>query len=133
MTINEAYNKGLDDAEAKVLEILPKAVMGIDEGVFANPALEEFRKQLVQSATVEVGDVSIPDSFVEKFVIKGILLNQGISCVYSQTKDTELVALKELMDFIYGKAYKGNNGSKNYRLMIENIQKTLTSGEGVVN
>lgn len=40
MTIQEAYNKGLDDAEAKVIEILEQILKGETAETFANPRLQ---------------------------------------------------------------------------------------------
>lgn len=44
MTIQEAYIKGLDDAENKVIEILERVIRGEDVEIFPNPKLEELRK-----------------------------------------------------------------------------------------
>lgn len=48
MTIQEAYNKGLDDAETRVAEIFEKVIRGEDSDFFQNPFLDVLR-QIVKS------------------------------------------------------------------------------------
>ena len=47
MTIQEAYNKGLTDAETVTIENLNNALNRIDSGPFANPELEAVRQRLL--------------------------------------------------------------------------------------
>lgn len=47
MTIQEAYNKGLDIAENEALEKLTNAVEGNDIGPFASPKMEELRQKIL--------------------------------------------------------------------------------------
>lgn len=44
MTIQDAYNKGLDDAETRVVEILEKIIRGEDSDFFQNPLLDAIRR-----------------------------------------------------------------------------------------
>lgn len=46
MTLQEAYNKGLDDAEGNVLRILTQIVLGLDVEPFMNPKLQAIAKVL---------------------------------------------------------------------------------------
>lgn len=47
MTVQEAYNKGLDVAENEALEKFSKALEGVDVGSFNNPKMEELRQKLL--------------------------------------------------------------------------------------
>jgi hypothetical protein len=47
ITVNDAYNKGLDTAENNALEKLSKALDGVDVGPFINPKMEELRQKLL--------------------------------------------------------------------------------------
>jgi len=49
MTINEAYIKGLDDAENLTIEKFTKALEGYDAGPFNNPKMEELRQKILSS------------------------------------------------------------------------------------
>jgi hypothetical protein len=47
ITVNDAYNKGLDTAENEAYEKISKAMERIDAGSFANPKMEELRQELL--------------------------------------------------------------------------------------
>jgi len=47
MTIQEAYNKGLDVAENEVFENLSSAIDGNDMGSFSSPKMEELRQKIL--------------------------------------------------------------------------------------
>lgn len=49
MNIQEAYNKGLGDAEAIVIEKFNNVLNGVDAGPFANPELEVIKQRLLDS------------------------------------------------------------------------------------
>jgi hypothetical protein len=48
MTINEAYNKGLEIAENEAYQKISNALQGLDEGSFINPKMEELRLQILK-------------------------------------------------------------------------------------
>jgi hypothetical protein len=56
MTIQEAYNKGLDDAETAAIAKLSNALQKIDDGPFANPAMEEVRQGILNKPSGESQD-----------------------------------------------------------------------------
>jgi len=47
MTLQEAYNKGLTDAETVTIEKLNNTLNRVDEGPFTNPELEAVRQRLL--------------------------------------------------------------------------------------
>lgn len=137
MTINEAYNKGLDVAENEAHEKLTKALSGLDAGPFANPKMEELRQKILQQGTPIVLDETLleKESVVPCWLLRKILLNEysdgrcGMMTFEGQIIDT----LTNLMEFIYTRALKGNNGSKNYIQMVSDIRNgLLTNDENVV-
>lgn len=65
MTVQEAYNRGLDVAENDAHEKFSKALVGVDAGPFANPKMEELRQQLLSIITSPIQNQD--ESFVIKF------------------------------------------------------------------
>lgn len=138
MTINEAYNKGLDDAENLAYDKLTRALEGIDSGPFINPIMEELRQKILDNdlkkkslcdENVPVGDHLTCEE------LKNILLYQGIAPFRALSLEEMIVydVLTKHMAFIYPKASKGNNGSKNYVKMVEDIRNgLLTTDENVI-
>jgi hypothetical protein len=47
MTLQEAYNKGLTDAETVTIEKLNNSLNRVDDGPFANPELEAVRQRFL--------------------------------------------------------------------------------------
>jgi hypothetical protein len=47
MTPQEAYNKGLDDAEILTIVKFSNALIGNDDGPFNNPQMEDLRQQIL--------------------------------------------------------------------------------------
>jgi hypothetical protein len=47
ISVNEAYNKGLDDAENVAIPKLTNALNGVDDGPFNNPRMEEIRVNIL--------------------------------------------------------------------------------------
>ncbi len=47
MTIQEAYNQGLDDAENSVVVKFSNALIGNDDGPFNNPQIEDIRQKIL--------------------------------------------------------------------------------------
>lgn len=128
MTINEAYNKGLDDAENRVIEQFNKIINGESVDAFANPKLEELKNRLINV----IGDdmdcqIVENDDVLSCQFLKDLLLNNPTFPTYKKTelKGRVIDALLELMEFIYTRAERRNNGSKNYLKMIENINNHL--------
>ncbi|MBF0208895.1 MAG: hypothetical protein HQK53_18690 [Oligoflexia bacterium] len=51
MTAQEAYNKGLDDAENLAVVKFSNALIGNDDGPFNNPQMEDIRQQILNKPT----------------------------------------------------------------------------------
>lgn len=138
MTINEAYNKGLDVAENEALEKLSKALDGLDAGAFANPKLEEFRQRVLNTVKCEESpdDTNIP--YDEEMIGCSELSELLLAGIYNDSyksnssKGRVISAISELIQFITERAAKNNNGSKNYIKMVEIIRSHLLTPENNV-
>jgi len=63
MTIQEAYNKGLDDAEAVVIDKIHSMLNEHPTTPFVNPKLEEVRQRLIKVVTAKPDPVdTVPES-----------------------------------------------------------------------
>lgn len=148
MSPNEIYCKGLTDAEDQALEKLSKAFIGESSEPFANPKLEEFRCKML-NAVVSTTTYNPPASFgeldFENFnnrtnvtyfdgnvpaeEIRSILLNEEPTYNYFPPVGSDNIkvikSLCFIRDFIYPKAAKGNNGSKNYMYIVEELKNIL--------
>jgi hypothetical protein len=65
MNIQQAYNKGLDDAESIAVAKLLNALNGNDDGPFNNPQMEEVRQRILvngQPKPFDVEDIFISNS-----------------------------------------------------------------------
>lgn len=56
MTPQEAYNKGLDDAENAVVVKFSNALSGNDDGPFGNPQVEEIRQKVLTMKPTVISD-----------------------------------------------------------------------------
>lgn len=83
MNINQAYNKGLTDAENQAIQKLSDALKSIDSGPFANPQMEELRQAVlstnepsVQGVTgeppVNTGDYAVPILLGDAISLNGL-------------------------------------------------------------
>lgn len=72
MTVQEAYNKGLDVAETEALDKLTKALDGLDVTPFTNPNMEQLRQRLLN---LKEGGTSFVLEFFEKNLIDESLLS----------------------------------------------------------
>lgn len=129
MTINEAYNKGLDDAENTALDKLQKALLGLNTEPFTNPKMEEFRQKLLNMipiATSSNDEETVSVEYIKNILlVKPDLVNDSKS--YSRNTYKLISALKNLMSFISVRAEKNNNGSKNYITMMNDLKTILTN------
>lgn len=135
MTIQEAFNRGLDVAEKNAIEKISKALNGEDCEQFSNPEMEEFRQQILKRATPMAesypSDVQTPvvdEELIAVSTIVNLLMGNEHPTPYPtlSEKGRLIAALTTLMSFIHTRASKGNNGSKNYREMVETLKKDLT-------
>ena len=65
MNIQQAYNKGLDDAESIAVAKLLNALNGNDDGPFNNPQMEEVRQKILvngQPKDFDIESIIISDS-----------------------------------------------------------------------
>lgn len=127
MTIQEAYNKGLDDAESLVLSKMTNAVNHVDDGPFLNPSLEELRQTILNRIEV------VPDNSNMVSVLKSIIKGKE----YEFEGDTEdTLVLKFYYDLI--KHLRSPNGrtsvfSTKAKTMLSKVEYDLTMVKDVVN
>ena len=74
MNIQEAYNKGLDDAEALIISKLSNAIVGKDDGPFNNPSMEELRNKILNNENNESNTDYILDILLNREVDMDSLL-----------------------------------------------------------
>jgi hypothetical protein len=72
MTINEAYNKGLDDAEIRIIETIKNYIDNGEYTPFPNPSLQEVWSELLSKQTQNGSD----DGFRDK--LYQVLLGEDI-------------------------------------------------------
>lgn len=133
MTIQEAYNKGLDDAESVAITKLLNTLNGVDDP-FLNPKFEEVRQAIKTKLEVVPCEEVTDKARILKIlnsVLKGTPSRLAI-------KDPEFEdfrqRLQTIMGTIYGMTQKRTSFAKQMRKILkQNTVKTLTSDEEVVN
>ena len=73
MNINQAYNRGLSDAESVVMEIFKKVIRNEESESFNNPEMEKLKQALIPFVKHIYGMASKDTSNVGKFVSKTII------------------------------------------------------------
>ena len=86
MTPQQAYNKGLDDAENLAIEKINKALDGYDDIPFNNPKMEEIRQRIL----------SLSHNKSDSYVLK-ILLDQPYEKDNVSKLDLKLI---ETMEYV---------------------------------
>ncbi len=121
MNIQEAYNKGLDDAENRIHKSYSDALVSIDSGKLANPKMEQLRLDIMarNKPTTDAQDSfgSVRDTIENIIMGKEVELND----------DNLLVVFKELMDHFSLIAQKKNNVGKAFAKIIKEKRDRLTS------
>lgn len=139
MTIQEAYNKGLDDAENLAYLKLKKALSKIDDTPFNNPKMEELRQEILNisaSETVEQtsGDTYVPldDSVID--IIESIILQKKyIPVVLEDRKYKVVKVFEELMSHFVTLSKSRTNVGKAFSKLLKEQRNALTSDKPVVN
>jgi hypothetical protein len=93
MTINEAYIKGLDDAENSAIEKFSKALEGEDVGMFNNPKMEELRQRILYGSRPEQGDLALTRN-IDDYTLR-VLLDQPIDHIAMNSLDLKIVEILE--------------------------------------
>jgi hypothetical protein len=109
MTINEAYNKGLEIAENEAYQKISNALQGLDEGSFINPKMEELRLQILKIKK----QPRPPKTSIERKI-------EPISSDYMG------YTLEIFEDIIFGKKYtKHKEFSKRHNLIIKTFEALM--------
>lgn len=131
ITPQQAYIKGLDDAELSVITKLTNTLNGVDDP-FMNPKLEEVRQQIVTIIERPVGNID-KDRLLKVFnsVLKGKPSRLEI-------QDPEIEEfrqrLQKVITAVYDRTQKRSSFAVQMRKILrQNTIKELTSEEEVVN
>lgn len=123
MTIQDAYNKGLSDAEAVTIDKLNKALNRVDEGPFLNPELEAVRQRLLAC----VSEKNILDIFEDMI--------QGRDYEYdNQGTDNIIVSFYgELMKYLLSTVGERNKLGVRMKNSLSKVKYDLTFERNRVN
>jgi hypothetical protein len=131
MTINEAYIKGLDDAENAVITKLMNTLNDVNDP-FMNPKLEEVRLLIVDKLSSK-RDTIDKDRLLKVFnsILKGTPSRLTI-------QDEDIEELRQryqtVMMTVYGMTQKRTSFAKQMRKILkQNSSKGLISDEDVLN
>ena len=91
MNINQAYNKGLDDAENLAIAKLRNALSGIDDTPFNNSQMEEIRQNILSKKPEELGDTQTKRN-IDDYTVK-ILLGQPIDDMCLNSIDVKAIEI----------------------------------------
>lgn len=135
MTIPEAYNKGLDDAESAAIDKLTKALQKIDDAPFANPAMEAVRQSILNiPPPVTEPPVIIHTDDKEIFdVLELMLYTDNYTYVGNKEKTIILGFYSELMSYLRNRLAMKNKLSVQVKKMINRVQYQLTFERTKVN
>ena len=134
MNLQEAYNKGLDDAEKVAIEKLTNALDGMDDGPFNNPKMEEIRQRIFEyKRPVKIVDPIDKPRLLKVF--NSILAGKPSKL---EIKDPELqefrIRFQNVMTNLYSMTTKRTSFAKHMRKNLKkNSSKSLTSEDDVLN
>jgi len=135
MTLQEAYNKGLDDAETAAIAKLTNALQKVDGEPFANPALEVVRQSILEiPPPVTDPPVVIHTDDKEIFDTLELMLH-GDNYNYVGTKEKEIILgfYGEMMTFLRTKINMKNKLGVRMKSMLKKVDYELTFERTKVN
>lgn len=138
MTIQEAYNKGLDDAENLAYFKLKKALSKQEDTPFGNPKMEELRQEILnvsvpETITETLSDVYVPldDSIID--IIESIILEKKYTPVPLENRKYNVVKVfEQLMTTFINLSRQKTNVGKSFSKILKDYKIALTSDENVV-
>lgn len=135
MTLQDAYNKGLDDAEAQVIKKLLAVLDGGDDGNFANPEMEAIRQRVVELRNNTTQSVEIKN---KKRILDGLEKALSGKAYKRRVPDDDFEdfrnRLTNIIVAVYTKPRKHTQFSRHMKKILrENAKKVLTSDDDVVN
>lgn len=139
MTIQEAYNKGLDVAENEAHDKLVKALDGVDSGPFNNPKMEELRLKILQIKQNPPVKVQIVEKKVETIssdsmeytldIFEDIIFGKKYTKIkeFSEKHNLIIKTFESLMKHFILLASKKHNVGKAFHKILKEHRKILTS------
>lgn len=138
MTIQEAYNKGLDDAENLAYLKLKKALSKVEDTPFGNPKMEQLRQEIINfvnssSVEEESGDVYVPTDYSIVDIIEAIILEKRYEPIPLQNRKYKVVKVfEQLMTTFINLSRQKTNVGKSFSKVLKDFRNELTSDENVV-
>ena len=133
ITIHEAYNKGLNDAEDVVIQKVQDILEGKMTPPFANPRLEEVRQRLIEAVFIKPSPVDIitEASPLDNFrgVVRLILLGDADAAALSTDgRDTFLLEVIQARSDHYRSIAGGKSRiGKQFKKLVEDQLTLLNS------
>lgn len=128
MTVQEAYNKGLDTAETEAIEKLTNALQKIDGEPFVNPAMEALRQSIL---TIEP---PAPVDDTELFTALEVIMRGGTySYVGPKEKTIILDFYTELIAYLRPKMSRKNEIGVKMKSLVGKADFQLTLERSKVN
>lgn len=135
ISINEAYNKGLDDAENNACEKLKKVLNGEYTDPFINPKMEEIKWEIITKnlkiSELEVIPQVVPQLPVDYSVfdsLESIILNKDYIFNSENEKHRKIIdTFESLMVQFRTLASKKNNVGKAFDSILKEKQNALTT------
>jgi hypothetical protein len=118
MTINEAYIKGLDDAENLAIVKFSNALIGNDDGPFNNPQMEDIRQQILTKNSPEQGELQLTRN-IDDYTLR-ILLDQPIDHMSFNSLDRKVI---EILEYI--KSMNKPRASNKFAVKIKSLLTDL--------
>lgn len=135
ISINEAYNKGLDDAENNACEKLKKVLNGEYTDPFINPKMEEIKWGII-TKNLKISELEVipqvePQLSVDYSVfdsLESIILNKDYSFNSENEKHRKIIdTFESLMVQFRTLASKKNNVGKAFDSILKEKQNALTT------
>ncbi len=124
MNIQQAYNKGLDDAENAVYKSLTDALASVDSGELANPKMESLRQLVLATSKNDTqGNVSCGATSCQRDTIAKIIKGEEVQI----SDDNVISVFKDLMEYFRQIASKKTNVGKAFAKILKDKENQLTS------
>lgn len=102
MNINEAYNKGLDDAESIAVSKFSNTLLGNDDGPFNNPRMEEIRLQILEKInTVSPEPIDVISPHGDSYTVP-VMLGIPIDDKNLNSLDMKVIEILEYIKSLVG-------------------------------
>lgn len=123
MTLQDAYNKGLTDAETVTIDKLTKTLNRIDDGPFPNPEMEAVRQRLLAC----VSERNIID------ILEDMIHGREFEYDNQGTDNIIISFYGELMEYLRGTVGERNKLGVRMKNSLSKVKYDLTFERNKVN